>query len=86
LRLKLDRAARYSLTAAAFNGDSFQASWNLRGLRDGQSSNRMFLKQLYVTGKPRAGIEFQYGGLRSCAGSRARSRRTTTTAISWASD
>jgi hypothetical protein len=63
LRLRLDRAARYSLTAAAFNGDSFQAGWNLRGLRDGQSSNRLFLKQLFVTGKPRNGIEFQYGGL-----------------------
>ncbi len=63
LRLKLDRAAKYSLTAVAFNGDAFQASWNLRGLRDGQSSNRLFLKQLYVTGKPRRGVEFQYGGL-----------------------
>ena len=63
LRLKLDNAARYSLTAVAFNGDSFQASWNLRGLRDGQSSNRVFLKQLFVTGKPRKGVEFQYGGL-----------------------
>jgi hypothetical protein len=63
VRLKLDRAARYSLTAAAFNGDAFQAGWNLRGLRDGQSSNRLFLKQLYLTGKPRKGVEFQYGGL-----------------------
>jgi hypothetical protein len=63
LRLRLDRAARYSLTASAFNGDSFQASWNLRGVRDGQSSNRVFLKQLYVTGKPFDGLEFQYGGL-----------------------
>lgn len=63
LRLRLDRAARYSLTAVAFNGDSFQAGWNLRGLRDGQSSNRMFLKQLFVSGKPRNGVEFQYGGL-----------------------
>ena len=63
LRLKLDDAARYSLTAVAFNGDSFQASWNLRGLRDGQSSNRVFLKQLFVTSKPRKGVEFQYGGL-----------------------
>ena len=63
LRLRLDDAARYSLTAVAFNGDSFQGSWNLRGLRDGQSSNRVFLKQLYVTGKPVEGVEFQYGGL-----------------------
>lgn len=63
LRLKLDRTARYSLTAVAFNGDSFQASWNLRGLREGQSSNRLFLKQLYITGKPRQDVEFQYGGL-----------------------
>lgn len=63
LRLRLDDAARYSLTAVAFNGDSFQGSWNLRGVRDGQSSNRVFLKQLYVTGKPFDGVEFQYGGL-----------------------
>jgi len=63
LRLRLDDAARYSLTAVAFNGDSFQASWNLRGMRDGQSSNRVFLKQLFVTGKPRDGVELQYGGL-----------------------
>jgi hypothetical protein len=63
LRLRLDGAARYSLTAAAFNGDSFQGSWNLRGLRNGQSSNRVFLKQLYVTAKPVDGVEFQYGGL-----------------------
>lgn len=63
LRLRLDNAARYSLTAVAFNGDSFQGSWNLRGLREGQSSNRMFLKQLYLSGKPRQGVEFQYGGL-----------------------
>jgi len=63
LRLRLDGAARYSLTAVAFNGDSFQGSWNLRGVRDRQSSNRVFLKQLYVTGKPLAGVEFQYGGL-----------------------
>lgn len=63
LRLRLDRTARVSLTAVAFNGDSFQGSWNLRGVRDGQSSNRVFLKQLHVTGKPREGVEFQYGGL-----------------------
>ncbi len=63
LRLRLDRTARYSLTAVAFNGDSFQGSWNLRGVRDGQSSNRVFLKQLYVAGKPFEGVEFQYGGL-----------------------
>jgi hypothetical protein len=63
LRLKFDRAAQYSLTAVASNGDSFQAGWNLRGLRDGQSSNRVFLKQLYVSGKPLESVEFQYGGL-----------------------
>ncbi|HEU4889053.1 MAG TPA: hypothetical protein VFV49_14305, partial [Thermoanaerobaculia bacterium] len=62
LRLKLDRAARYSLSAAAFNGDSFTGSWNLRGISD-QSSNRVFVKQLFVTARPRNGIEFQYGGL-----------------------
>jgi hypothetical protein len=61
LRLKLDREAKYSLSAVAFNGDSFTASWNLRGV--GASSNRLFLKQLYVTARPKSGVEFQYGGL-----------------------
>ena len=62
LRLKLDPKARYSLSAVAFNGDSFIAGWNLRGLGE-PSSNRVFLKQLFVTAKPRSGVEFQYGGL-----------------------
>lgn len=62
LRLKLDPAARYSLTAVALNGSSFTAGWNLRGL-GGHSSNRLFLKQLFLTAKPRSGVEFQYGGL-----------------------
>jgi hypothetical protein len=62
LRLRLDRPARFSLTAAALNGDSFVAGWNLRGISD-HSSNRLFLKQLFLTAKPHDGIEFQYGGL-----------------------
>ena len=62
LRLKLDPAARYSLSAVALNGDTFTAGWNLRGL-GARSSNRVFLKQLFVTAKPRNGVEFQYGGL-----------------------
>jgi len=62
LRLKLDPAARYSLSAVAGNGDAFAAGWNLRGLGD-QSSNRVFVKQLFLTAKPRERVEFQYGGL-----------------------
>ena len=62
LRLKLDPAARYSLSAVASNGDAFTAGWNLRGL-GAESTNRLFLKQLFVTGTPRKGVEFQYGGL-----------------------
>jgi hypothetical protein len=62
LKLKLDPAARYSLSAVALNGNSFIAGWNLSGL-GGQSSNRLFLKQLFVTAKPRNGVELQYGGL-----------------------
>lgn len=61
LRLKLDRTARYSLSAVALNGDTFTAGWNLRGF--GAPSNRLFLKQLYVTAKPYSGVELQYGGL-----------------------
>lgn len=61
LVLKLDPAAKYSLSAVAFNGDAFAASWNLRGL--GDSTNRVFVKQLYLTAKPIDGLELQYGGL-----------------------
>ena len=61
LRLKLDRSAKYSLSAVAFNGDTFTASWNLRGV--GAPANRLFLKQLYVTARPKSGVELQYGGL-----------------------
>lgn len=62
LRLRLDDGSRYSVSAVALNGDSFVASWNPRGLGGG-SSNRVFLKQLFVTAKPRNGVEFQYGAL-----------------------
>ena len=62
LRLKLDRQARYSLSAVASNGSAFIAGWNLRGI-NGSSSNRVFVKQLFLTAKPRGGVEFQYGGL-----------------------
>ena len=62
LRLKLDPKARYSLSAVAGNGDAFTAGWNLRGL-GAESSNRVFVKQLFVTAKPVKGVEFQYGGL-----------------------
>lgn len=62
LRLRLDNEARYSLTAVALNGDTFTAGWNLRGLGS-RSANRLFLKQFFVTARPRSGVEFQYGGL-----------------------
>ena len=62
LKLRLDPAARYSLSAVALNGNSFIAGWNLSGL-GGRSSNRLFLKQLFVTAKPRSGVELLYGGL-----------------------
>src|SRR5205085_9959934 len=53
---------RYSLSAVASNGSTFIAGWNLRGI-NGRSSNRVFLKQLFVTAKPHSGAELQYGGL-----------------------
>lgn len=62
LKLNLDRGAKYSLSAVAANGDTFVAGWNLRGLGD-RSANRIFVKQLFATAKPRKGVEFQYGGL-----------------------
>lgn len=62
LKLNLDRTARYSVSAVALNGDTFTAGWNLRGL-GARSSNRVFVKHLFVTAKPRDGVELQYGGL-----------------------
>jgi hypothetical protein len=62
LRLKLDPAARYSLSAVASNGSAFIAGWNLRGM-NGRSSNRLFLKQLFITARPHDRVEFQYGGV-----------------------
>ncbi len=62
LRLKLDPGAKYSLSAVALNGDTFTAGWNLRGI-GARSANRVFVKQLFFTAKPRKGVEFQYGGL-----------------------
>jgi hypothetical protein len=62
LRLNLDRKAKYSLSAVALNGDTFTAGWNLRGI-GARSTNRLFVKQLFVTAKPTRGVQFQYGGL-----------------------
>lgn len=62
LRLKLDPKARYSLNAVASNGNTFTAGWNLRGI-NGNSSNRVFLKQFFLSAKPFKGVEFQSGGL-----------------------
>jgi hypothetical protein len=62
LRFRIDDASRYSVSAVAGNGDSFLASWNPRGVK-GRSSNRVFVKQLFVTAKPREGVELQYGAL-----------------------
>lgn len=61
-RLKLDRAAHYTVTAFASNGDQFIASWNPRGLND-HMSNRVYLKQLYLSAKPMSGVELQVGSI-----------------------
>src|SRR5438477_9794555 len=50
-RLKLDPQAHYSIAAVAFNGDTFAGSWNPRGF-NANMSNRLFVKQLYLSAKP----------------------------------
>lgn len=62
-RVKFDAAGKYSVNAGAFTGNQFVASWDDTGAGTGKPLTNLYLKQLYFSMKPIAGLEAQYGGL-----------------------
>lgn len=62
-RFKFDAAGKYSVSAGAFTGNQFVASWDDTGVGTGKPLTNLYLKQLYFSMKPTVGIEAQYGGL-----------------------
>jgi hypothetical protein len=62
-RFKFDAAGHYSINAVAASGNQFIGSWNNTGAGTGQAATNHYLKQLYVSARPFAGVEIQYGGL-----------------------
>jgi hypothetical protein len=62
-RFKFDRAGKYSINAGVFSGSNFTGSWNNLGPGTGRPFTNLYLKQLYFSAKPAAGLEVQYGGL-----------------------
>jgi hypothetical protein len=67
-RLKFDRDGKYSLNAGVFSGLTFIGSWNNTGWGIGDGQTNLFLKQLYLSAAPIAGLELQYGGLYTIRG------------------
>ncbi|HZF39277.1 MAG TPA: hypothetical protein VE715_10660 [Blastocatellia bacterium] len=62
-RFKFDAAGHYSLNAGVASGNQFIGSWNNTGAGTGNATTNLYLKQLYVSARPFAGVEIQYGGL-----------------------
>ena len=62
-RFKIDNRGQYSVNAGVASGRSFTSSWNATGWGTGEPVSNHYLKQLYFSGTPGQGIEFQYGGL-----------------------
>ena len=62
-RLRLDNRGRYSINAGVASGRSFTGGWNSTSWGTGKPVSNHYLKQLYFSGLPAPGIEFQYGGL-----------------------
>jgi len=62
-RVKLDRGGRLSLNASVSSGGNFMAGWNRTGWGTGMAQTNLFLKQLYFSARPAAGVEVSYGGL-----------------------
>jgi hypothetical protein len=63
-RFNIDAKKRYTVNAATASGNGFISSWDNTGvgINDGDYHNH-YLKQLFVSASPLAGLEFQYGGL-----------------------
>ncbi len=67
-RLKLDRTGKYAVHAGVFTGNGFTGGWNNSGWGTGRARSNVFLKQLYFSAQPAAGVEVQYGGLEIASG------------------
>jgi hypothetical protein len=62
-RFKFDAAGRFSLNATVASGNQFIGSWDNTGAGTGNATTNHYLKHLYVSARPLAGVEIQYGGL-----------------------
>ena len=62
-RFKFDAAGRYSINAGVASSNQFIGSWNNTGAGTGSATTNHYLKQLYLSAQPGAGVEIQYGGL-----------------------
>jgi hypothetical protein len=62
-RLKLDAAAHYTVNVGVFSGNGFTSSWNSTGIGTDDFTGAHEVKQLFLSAKPIAGLELQYGGL-----------------------
>jgi hypothetical protein len=62
-RFKFDRKGKYSINGGVFTGNTFTGGWNNTGLGTGKLFTNLYVKQLYFSARPVAGVEFQYGGL-----------------------
>jgi hypothetical protein len=62
-RVNFDAKKRYTLNFATSSGNAFISSWDYTGwgINDGDYHNH-FVKQLYASAIPVAGLEIQYGG------------------------
>lgn len=62
-RLKLDSSGHYSVHAGVFSGNSFSGGWNATGWGTGAGRTNLYLKQLFFSAQPVAGLEFETGSL-----------------------
>ncbi|MGH9755562.1 MAG: hypothetical protein ACREA2_22505 [Blastocatellia bacterium] len=62
-RFKFDAAGRYSVNAGVSSGSRFLSLWNNTGAGTGKATTNLYLRQLYISAQPFAGVEIQYGGL-----------------------
>ena len=62
-RLRLDRAARYTVNVGVQGGPSFKLSWNGTGVGSQDFMHNLPLRHLYLSATPLAGLTLQAGSL-----------------------
>ena len=62
-RFKLDAMGRVGINAGLYSGATFIAGFNNTGLGMGEAQSNLYLKHLYLSALPLAGVEVQYGSL-----------------------